>query len=174
MKFIGISNSQISKTRYHFQAAKVIENPARNNNRKKKKIPKHPFSLEHRPPMCSPSRFFPASRFSSLPPPVVPCRKGITERIAAHGEISIRRYRLANNANRPTGVGRRLIASHCTRRIVFAVVYRELPPWALLSLIKWLIWARKIWSALRFDISPSPSFRLPFTQFSLPLYAAAY
>lgn len=135
-----------------------------NNSRKGKKSSETSIFFRTPTPMCSPSRFFPASRFSTPSPP--PCRKGITaaERIAARGEISIRRYRLANNANRPTGVrgrkGRRLIASHCTRRIVFAVVYRELPPWALLSLIKWLIWARKIWSALRFDIS-SPS-SLPF------------
>lgn len=81
--------------------------------------------------MRSPSRFFPRVSFSL---PLVPpgCRKGITQRQREDsGEISIRRYRLANNANRPTGArgrkgGRRLIASHCTRRIVFAVVYREL------------------------------------------------
>lgn len=123
IKSIGISNPQISKTRYHFQAAKVIENP--DNNSGKKKTPKHPFSFEHR---CARlPDFFSASRF-----PSPGCRKGITQRQREDsGEISIRRYRLANNANRPTGArgrkgGRRLIASHCTRRIVFAVVYREL------------------------------------------------
>lgn len=132
IKSIGISNSQISETRYHFQAAKVIENNTDNNSRKGKKSSETSIFFRTPTPMCSPSRFFPASRFSTPSPP--PCRKGITaaERIAARGEISIRRYRLANNANRPTGVrgrkGRRLIASHCTRRIVFAVVYRELPP----------------------------------------------
>lgn len=96
--------------------------------------------------MRSPSRFFPPSRFPS------PCRS-VSEGDQQRGEIFIRRYRLANNGNRRTGEGRRLIASHCTRRIVFAVVYRELPP---LSLIKWLIWPRKIWSALRFDIYSPP------------------
>lgn len=39
IKSIGISNPQISKTRYHFQAAKVIENP--DNNSGKKKGEKH-------------------------------------------------------------------------------------------------------------------------------------
>lgn len=93
--------------------------------KKRKKTPKHPFSFEHR---CARlPDFFSASRF-----PSPGCRKGITQRQREDsGEISIRRYRLANNANRPTGArgrkgGRRLIASHCTRRIVFAVVYREL------------------------------------------------
>ena len=37
---------------------------------------------------------------------------------------------------------------------------------ALLSLIKWLIWVRKIWSALRFDI-PSPRLSLLFIRLSI-------
>lgn len=114
IKSIGISNPQISKTRYHFQAAKVIENP--DNNSGKKKTPKHPFSFEHR---CARlPDFFSASRF-----PSPGCRKGITQRQREDsGEISIRRYRLANNANRPTGMRGRtpphrvaLYATDCVR-----------------------------------------------------------
>lgn len=80
IKSIGISNSQISKTRYHFQAAKVIENP--DNNSGKKKTPKHPFSFEHR---CARlPDFFPASRFPSpsFPPDVGKGSHSDRERIA--------------------------------------------------------------------------------------------
>lgn len=118
IKSIGISNPQISKTRYHFQAAKVIENL--DNNSGKKKGKNIETSIFFRTPMHSPSRFFPRVSFSLVRPG---CRKGITQRQREDsGEISIRRYRLANNANRPTGMRGRtpphrvaLYATDCVR-----------------------------------------------------------
>lgn len=124
IKSIGISNPQISKTRYHFQAAKVIENP--DNNSGKKKTPKHPFSFEHR---CARlPDFFPASRFPSpsFPPDVGKGSHSDRERIAERFPFADIGSLIMPTDQQGREGGRRLIASHCTRRIVFAVVYREL------------------------------------------------
>lgn len=73
IKSIGISNSQISETRYHFQAAKVIENPT-TIVEKEKKAAKHPFSFEHRPRCARLPDFSPRLVF---PPPLpLPVGKG--------------------------------------------------------------------------------------------------
>lgn len=116
IKSIGISNSQISKTRYHFQAAKVIENPD-NNSGEKKKEKNTETSIFFRTPMRSPSRFFLRVSFS-LP--------RMSERIAERFPFADIGSLIMPTDQQGWEGGRRLIASHCTRRIVFAVVYREL------------------------------------------------